>query len=179
MEWLDDDRILCLGQKGDIMPINNISVDWENECVSLDDLDIDSNLSKEQFLTIREILSRHGRLFRKEKGLTHLVEHRIKTGDARPIHCNPYRVYHKERAIIQVHVDSMLENDIIERSNSPWSSPVVLAPKANGSIRFCVDYRRLNNMAVRDVYPLTVMDDVIEYLEGAHYFSSIELELGF
>ena len=100
MEWLDDDRTFFLGQKRDIMPMNNISVDWENECVSLDDLDIDSNLSNKQFLRIRKILSRHRRFFRKEKGLTHLVEHRIETDDAKPIHCKPYRFSHKKRTIV-------------------------------------------------------------------------------
>ena len=73
----------------------------------------------------------------------------------------------------------MLDFGVVEPSNSPWSSPVVLAPKANGTLRFCVDYRRLNAVAVRDVYPLPVMEEVIGYLEGARYFSSVDLESGF
>ena len=96
-----------------------------------------------------------------------------------PINCNPYRVSHKEREVVREHVKSMLESDVIEPSNSPWSSPVVLAPKADGSLRFYIDYRRVNAVVTKDVYPLPVMDDILTYLSGARFFSSMDLEWGF
>ena len=61
----------------------------------------------------------------------------------------------------------MLENDIIEPSTSPWSSPILLATKKDGSIRFCIDYRRLNAVTVNDAYPLPRIDDSFDALSGS------------
>ena len=64
-------------------------------------------------------------------------------------------------------VDEMLEAEIIEPSDSPWSSPVVLVAKPDGSQRFCVDYRALNSVTKRDLHPLPRCDDISESLSGA------------
>ncbi|KAK8756781.1 hypothetical protein V5799_000517 [Amblyomma americanum] len=110
---------------------------------------------------------------------TSVVTHRINTGDAAPIHRRPYRVSSTERTIIQQEVDKMLSKDIIEPSSSPWASPVVLVKKKDGSWRFCVDYRHLNNITKKDVYPLPRIDDALDCLHGAKFFSSIDLRSGY
>ena len=84
------------------------------------------------------------------------VVHNIDTGNAPPIHCPPYRVGPKERQIISDLTSSMWANEVIRKSSSPWASPVVLVSKKDGSLRFCVDYRKLNAITVRDIYPLPV-----------------------
>ena len=73
----------------------------------------------------------------------------------------------------------MLELGVIEPANGPWSSPMVLIKKKDGSVRFCVDYRRLNDVTVKDVYPLPRIDDVLDRLGGAKFFTTLDLYKGY
>lgn len=107
------------------------------------------------------------------------VKHRINTGDHSPISQRAYRVSPSERRIISEEVSKMLGRGVIQPSESPWSSPVVLVKKKDGNWRFCVDYRRLNKITKKDVYPLPRIDDTLDCLEGAKYFSSMDLYSGY
>ena len=107
------------------------------------------------------------------------TKHTIDTADNKPIKQMPYRVSFKERQTIQSQVKEMLANDIIKPSRSPWASPVVLVRKKDGTFRFCVDYRKVNAVTKKDVYPLPRIDDTIDRLQGASYFSSIDLASGY
>ncbi|UYV85080.1 K02A2.6-like [Cordylochernes scorpioides] len=103
----------------------------------------------------------------------------IHTEDAKPIKHKPYRVSAKERTIIKDQIDEMLEEGIIRQSSSPWSFPVILVKKRDGKSRFCVDYRILNEVTVKDVYPIPRIDDVMDTLQGSKYFSAIDLKSGY
>ena len=81
------------------------------------------------------------------------VKHTINTGSVQPIQVPPRKVLFPERQEVRLQVDEMLEAQIIEPSDSPWSSPVVLVTKPDGTQRFCVDYRALNSVTKRDLYP--------------------------
>ncbi|GFU22925.1 hypothetical protein TNCV_1098561 [Trichonephila clavipes] len=107
------------------------------------------------------------------------VKHRIFTGDHAPINQRAYRVSPTERRIIHEEVQKMLDEGIVQPSESPWSSPIVLVRKKDGSWRFCVDYRKLNSVTKKDVYPLPRIDDTLDCLKGAMFFSSMDLRSGY
>jgi len=73
----------------------------------------------------------------------------------------------------------LLNNDLIEPSTSPWSSPVILVKKKDGTYRFCVDFRKLNAETVKDAYPIPCPEEQLDALVNARYFSSLDLASGF
>ena len=112
-------------------------------------------------------------------GLTTVLSHEIQTGDARPIRQGPRRLAPVKNEIVSQQISSMLANDIIEPSVSPWASPIVLVRKTDGTYRFCVDYRRLNGVTHQDAFPLPRIDDTLDNLGGACYFSTLDLQSGY
>ena len=73
----------------------------------------------------------------------------------------------------------MLKRGIIEPSLSSWSSPVVMVPKKSGKMRFCIDYRKLNNVTKKDNHPLPRIDELLDKFQGSKWFTSIDLKAGF
>ena len=73
----------------------------------------------------------------------------------------------------------MLVKEIIRPSTSPWSSPIVLVSKPDGSTRFCIDYRKVNLVTKKDAYPLPRIDDTLNALGGAKYFTTLDLQSGY
>ncbi len=115
----------------------------------------------------------------KDLGRTALAEMVIDTRDSKPIFQRPYRAEFQKRAIIEKEVNKYLEMGIIEPSVSSWSSPVVLVTKKDGSIRFCVNYIKLNEVTVRDSYPLPRIHDLLSCLGNSKYFVSLDLASGY
>ncbi|UYV84587.1 hypothetical protein LAZ67_X002728, partial [Cordylochernes scorpioides] len=140
---------------------------------------IDDSLDESQKEKLRNLLKNYTDIFEfnKRKQFKDVnVKHRINTGDHLPTKQRPYRVAPRERQIIQDEVNKMEKLDIIQPYESPWASPVVLIRKKDGSWRFCVDYRRLNKITKKDVYPLPRIDDTLDCLRGARFYSSMDLQ---
>ena len=98
---------------------------------------------------------------------------------ARPVAKRSYRVAPQHKAELNRQIDLLLEAGIIRKSYSPYASPCLFAPKADGSLRLCVDYRQLNLQTVRDRFPTPTAADLIQRTWGAKLFSKIDLMSGF
>lgn len=121
------------------------------------------------------MVNRNISLVGKELGCTTKVEHVIIT-DSPPIKQRYYRVNPLVQEQIDKELDEMLRLGIVEPSSSPWSSPILLVKKKDGKFRFCVDYRKLNSVTVRDSYPLPQVSDILDKLRNAKYISSLDVK---
>ena len=140
------------------------------------------HLSAKQRDEVRELLLKHSNLFSKsddDLGRTHLVEHTIDTGTSKPIKQAPYRVPLAKRLIAEQEIKNMAEKGIIEPSNSPWSNPVVMVTKPDGSIRFCCDLRKVNDCTIKDSQPLPRIDDTLDALSGSKWYTTLDLVSGY
>jgi len=145
--------------------------------------EFNSELSENEKLQLDKLLCEFSDIFATNThsmGHTHAGEHEIliKEG-SRPIKSKPYRVSPKERDIIKNQIAEMLEHNIIRPSKSPWASPVVLVRKKDETFRFCVDYRKVNEVTIKNNYPIPLMDDILNSLGKNKYFSSLDLFSGY
>ena len=141
-----------------------------------------SELSENERQQAIRFIHRHSSVFSKSEfdiGRTHLIPHRIDTGDNKPFRQSLRRHPKLHEQFIDDTVDEMLKNDIIEPAASPWASNVVLAKKSDGTLRFCVDYRQLNELTYKDSYPLPRISSCLDALGGSSFFSTLDLRSGF
>jgi len=138
------------------------------------------SLHDQQYLA--EVLRRNSSAFATSPmdiGFCNAIQHDIEMGDAKPIKKPPRRPPLVARDEEDKQLDEMLESGIIEPSYSPWSSPVCMAKKKDGSFRFCIDYRRLNAVTEKDAYPVPHVKDALDSFHGAKYFATIDLLSGY
>ncbi|XP_078235923.1 uncharacterized protein LOC144584201 [Pogona vitticeps] len=144
-----------------------------------EEVKISPALTQDQQQELKMLLSKYQQVFSNKPGIVKGVMHRIHTGDAPPQAVSPYRVTGPYRDKVRKELDEMLRENIIVPSSSPWSSPIVLVDKPDGSIRFCVDYRKLNRVTTPDAYPMPRLDNLIETIGGCRFISSLDLVKGY
>jgi len=120
------------------------------------------------------VLNEFKSCFDDKPGKTTLISHTISVHPGtRPIKLPPYRVNPTKAEAIKTELDNMLEFGVTEPSNSPWAAPVVLIPKSDNTIRFCIDYRRLNAVTVPDAFPMPRIDDLIDKVGNAKFLTKM------
>ena len=139
-------------------------------------------LNDDQKCLLDSLLKRHINTFSKTKddlGRANVIKHKINTGDAHPIKQQPRRLPLTKRDDVDREIQRLLDCGIIEASKSPWASPIVPVTKKDGSTRLCIDYRALNNVTIKDSYPLPRIDDSLDALRGSKWFSVLDLSSGY
>ena len=94
-------------------------------------------------------------------------------GDSAPIKHHPYRVSPMKKELLDKEVQYMLKNDIIEESQSNWSSPCILVPKHDCGFRFCTDFRKVNDKTKSDSFPIPRIADCIDQIGNAKCYGSV------
>lgn len=130
---------------------------------------------------VKELVLRNKNCFVEVSGLGRVVgvEHSIRLNSDIPVRCKPYRLTWEEERILKGELDTLLEQDLIERSDGTYASPILFVQKKDGSKRLCIDYRKLNAITVKDAYPLPFIDELLDAVGGARIFSTLDAASGY
>ncbi len=146
---------------------------------TIDDIKINKELPQTQQHQLKRILCNYKDILTDLPGTTGVAEHEISLTSYQPLPLKPYPLPHALRDTVKSEVKSMLDMNIIEPSDSPYSSPVVLVGKKDGSTRFCIDFRRLNKITVFDAEPMPNSEEIFVKLAKDNFFTKIDLTKGY
>lgn len=141
-----------------------------------------SSLPPEEQSRVRSFLQDYTPVFAThdgDLGCTNLIAHDIPLLDDVPVRQRHRRIPPSEYELVKDHINQLLEAQVIRESSSPYASPIVLVKKKDGSLRMCVDYRQLNNKTRKDAFPLPRIDESLDALTGACWFSTLDLASGY
>ena len=147
-----------------------------------DTVTIGEGITASEQQKLRELLDTHSYLFvddNKSLTRTNIMQANLNTGDHLPIKQRPYKNPLALQAQLDEQLEEMLEAGIISPSASPWASPVVVVPKKDGTLRVCIDFRKFNQVLVKDSFPLPRVEDLFATLGKAKFFSSLDLKSGY
>ena len=168
VDQLDYDRLQ------DSVPFIPLSSEetWRDVCVS-------SDLSPDQSRSVRQLCYEFRDILSDRPHRTDLSQCELKLHSQDPIRVRPYPIPHSQEETVREEVQAMLDLGAIERSDSPFSSPIVLVKKKDGKIRFCIDYRRLNKELEFDGEPMPDVGAIFSSVSGCKYFSKLDLAKGY
>lgn len=149
--------------------------------IPVDELNV-GPITPEERLKLVQLLNEYRDCFAQsisEIGQAKNVEMKITLIEEKPFTYRPYRLAEIEKQKVRDIIGELLENNIIEESQSPYASPILLVKKKDGDFRMCIDYRKLNSLTIKDRYPLPRIDDHMTKLSGQHYFTSLDMTSGY
>ncbi len=137
------------------------------------------HLSPSQLTDVARLQKEFADVFSPRPGRTNLIQHHIETEPGMVVRSRLYRLPEHKKKVVQSELEAMLEMGVIEESRSDWASPIVLVPKTDGSVRFCVDYRKVNAVSKFDAYPMPWVDELLDRLGTARFYSTLDLTKGY
>ena len=166
------------------IPINSTTTQWMlPETIKLDSFtppkyQLDATTQQQLDFLLRTFKDQ----FTKDKttiGITPLTQMSIDTGDSDPISQKPYPIAMKHYQWVKEEIDKLLEASVIRNSHSNWSAPIIVVPKGDGGKRLVIDYKALNKVTRKFVWPMPKVEDIFSQLNGAKYFSTLDLRAGY
>ncbi|GFO34192.1 Pol polyprotein [Plakobranchus ocellatus] len=140
---------------------------------------MDEDLTPVQKLEVRQVLEKHSNVLTDVPGKTDILKHEIRLTDNKPFRVTQYATPFRAKAAIQKELNSMLEQDIIRPSTSPYCSPITVVNKPDGSIRLCIDFRKLNSITEFDNEPIPQLEEIMTRVHRAKYFSKLDMTKGY
>jgi hypothetical protein len=164
-------------EDGTIWPGEEIIFPYGDENESNKEFTTGDHLSRQERIELNNVLKPFKGIFSDKPGRTHLAEHKIDLTDNTPINLKSYRIPESLKADLDIHIDKLLEMDIIEESDSPYSFPIVIVEKKNSNdkIRMAVNFRKLNAVMIKDAFPMLDVDAILQRVSGKKYISTIDL----
>ena len=157
----------------------NETPQWPHDGLQLSLPEELTEVQRDKFAALLSLYSDVVAINDKQLGRTNILSHKIDTGDATPIRQQVRRVPLPQREKVQELLKDMMKKEVISPSKSPWASPVVLVTKKDGSTRFCIDYRKVNEVTRKEAYPIPRVDDTLDTLAGSTWFSMLDLKSGY
>lgn len=146
-----------------------------DESKEFDEIDLNHIENQQQRKEIKKVFDNYA----PDKCKSTNIEMKIVVKNESPIYQSPRRLAAPEKLIVEKQLQEWLTEGIIRPSSSEYVSPIVLVAKKDGQTRICCDYRKINKIIVKDRFPLPLIEDVLDRLQGAKYFSTIDLRNGF
>ncbi|KAK7104926.1 hypothetical protein V1264_019564 [Littorina saxatilis] len=145
----------------------------------VDDVKLGPDLTEDQQKELHDFMGDFTHRFSDVPGSTSLVEHEVHLTSDVPVRSKPYPIPFQARESLKKDIDSMLKMGVIRESSSPYSSPVVVVKKKDGTNRVCIDFRKVNKITVFDPEPMPTATDLFRQLTGSKIFSKIDLSKGY
>ena len=180
----------CVGQvaekEEDTVSVSEVRLENDQQPIKLQNSQILNDLGTKlshlplvQRKELAEVITQYREVFPDVPSKTNLIEHDVDVGDSAPSKQHPYRVSPMKKELLDKEVQYMLENDIIEESQSNWSSPCILVPKHDGGFRFCTDFRKVNDKTKSDSFPIPRIADCIDQIGNAKFVSTFDMLKGY
>src|SRR5215469_13806273 len=180
-------------KKSEDIKVANVAMEVKNEEEELDilhydyreggsnikDVQLGTSLGKRDQERFGELIQRYESVFSDKPGLTNLTEHEIELIDDMPVYSQAYNIPIALRTKVEEELKEMINEGIIRKSHSSWASPVVVIPKDDGSVRICLDMRKVNQKVKCDPFPMPRIEEILQKVGGSKYLTRVDLSKGF
>ena len=154
---------------------------YDNDMEDLENVEVvhSSHILDPHHLEIGKLKKKYKDVIQDVPGKTQIVQHDIRTGDAMPIRLPSYRLAHHSQEVLREEIRTLLDQELIRLSKSPWAVPIVLVKKKDGIQHMCVDNRKLNKVNINDPYPLPNIEDLIANIGSSKFITNLDLTKGY